>query len=69
MQSVANTSTQTGLERRLAREKQARKQAEALLTEKSVALYEALQQSQARREKTSIVIMGFSGIVLGVACS
>ena len=54
MQSVANTSTQTGLERRLAREKQARKQAEALLTEKSVALYEALQQSQAAEKKLQL---------------
>ena len=44
------------LERRLAREKRARVQAEALLTERSVALYEALQQSQATETRLRLAM-------------
>ncbi|MFS1701567.1 putative bifunctional diguanylate cyclase/phosphodiesterase [Alteromonas sp. AMM-1] len=44
------------LNRRLKREKAARQQAEKLLTEKSRALYLALQQSQANQEKLELAL-------------
>lgn len=44
------------LQRRLSREKAARGQAETLLTEKSVALFEALQQSQATESRLRLAM-------------
>ena len=44
------------LERRLKREKQSRQHAEKLLTEKSVALYEALQSSQSVQKKLELAL-------------
>lgn len=44
------------LERRLKREKQARQQAEKLLTEKSVALFDALQSSQSAQKKLELAL-------------
>ncbi|MEW9797354.1 putative bifunctional diguanylate cyclase/phosphodiesterase [Alteromonas sp. CYL-A6] len=46
----------SSLERRLRRERQARKQAESILTEKSIALYQALQESEQAKKKLELAL-------------
>ena len=56
MSDAQDEPTLTSIQRRLEREKRARQQAEKLLTEKSVALFDALQQSKQSENRLKLAL-------------